>query len=189
MSLFEFIMVMVSIVLGFSLASMLTGLARLVRHPGGVKLYLPFCIWLVNLLLLHFLLWWSFWDVRGVDWNYARFLMAILQPLAIFLITTILIPADNGSGLLSLRNRFYEGRRWFFAVFLFAEALFILDGPLAFGSEPLWIVYRIPQLIIIAIFAMAFLVRRDWAQQAAAWVVFAIMLWSSAARFFPAGLA
>ena len=107
MSLFEFIMVMVSIVLGFSLASMLTGLARLVRHPGGVKLYLPFCIWLVNLLLLHFLLWWSFWDVRGVDWNYARFLMAILQPLAIFLITTILIPADNGSGLLSLHNRFH----------------------------------------------------------------------------------
>ena len=189
MSLFEFIMVMVSIVLGFSLASMLTGLARLVRYPAGLRFYLPFGIWLVNLLLLHFLLWWSFWDIRSVDWNYARFLVAILQPLSIFLITTILIPLQGGTEPVSLRDRFHEGRRWFFAVFLFAEMLFILDGPLAFGNERLWMIYRVPQLIIVAVFAIGLLVRRDWVQHGAAWIVFAIMLWSSAARFVPAGLA
>lgn len=188
MSLFEFISVMVSIVLGLSLATMLTGVSRLVRCPGGVRFYLPFGVWLLNLLLLHFLLWWSFWDIRNVDWNYAKFLLAILQPLAVFLITTILIPVETGSGSVCLRDRFQEGRRWFFAVFLVAETLFILDGPLVFGTEPIWIVYRIPQLLIIIAFVAGLLVQRDWVQHGSAWTVFVIMLWSSGARFFPAGL-
>ena len=178
MSLFEFLSVMVSIVLGFSLASMLTGVSRLVRYPDGVRFYLPFGIWLLN-LLLHFLLWWSFWDIRDVEWNYARFLLTILQPLSIFLVTTILIPVETGSGKACLRDRFQQGRRWFFAVFLFAEMLFIIDGPLVFNSEPAWMIYRLPQLMIIVAFVVGLVVRHDWAQHVAAWTVLAIMLWSS----------
>ena len=168
---------------------MLTGVSRLIRNPDGVRFYLPFGIWLINLLLLHFLLWWSFWDIRDIEWNYAKFLLTILQPLAIFLITTILIPTEAGGGTTCLRDRFFEGRRWFFSVFLVAETLFIVDGPFLFGSEPIWIVYRIPQLLIIVSFMFGLLVRRDWAQHLSAWTVLAIMLWSSGARFLPAGFA
>ena len=66
------------------------------------------------------------------------------------------------------------------------EVLFIIDGPLVFQSEPIWFVYRIPQLVVIGAFVLGMLGRHDWAQYISAWTVNLLMLWSSAIRFMPA---
>lgn len=186
MSIFEFISVMVSIVLGLSLAQMLAGVSQFARNSRRIDAYLPHTLWLLNLLLLHFLTWWSFWDYREVEWNYARFLVIMLEPLTIFLTTSIAIPRRFDADVIDLQDYFHVVRKWFFTSFLVMEFLFILDGPLVFGNEPIWFVYRIPQLVVVAAFALGLTNRRNWAQYASVLTVNALMLWSSAVRFMPA---
>ena len=186
MTIFEFISVMVSIVLGLSLAHMLAGVSQFARNSKRIDAYLPHSLWLVNLLLLHFLTWWSFWDYRETEWNYARFLIIMLEPLLLFLTTSIAIPRKYDADRIDLRDYFHDVRKWFFISFLVLEAMYILDGPLVFNSEPVWFVYRIPQLIVVAAFVLGLVSRHDRAQLVSALMLNALMLWSSAIRFMPA---
>ena len=185
MSIFEFISVAVSIVLGLSLAQMLVRVSQFAGNPTGIRFYLPHTFWMINLTLLHFLMWWSFWDYRNVEWNYGRFITIALEPLVLFLVTSIVVPSLSASESVDLREHFHRVRHWFFGSFLILEGLFMLDGPLVFFSEPLWTDYRLAQLTVIAAFALGIAVRRDWAQHLSVWIVMANMLWASSVRFMP----
>ena len=96
------------------------------------------------------------------------------------------MPRKYDADSIDLRDYFHEIRKWFFISFLVLEALFILDGPLVFHSEPIWFVYRIPQLIVVAAFILGLVSRHHRAQLASALMLNALMLWSSAIRFMPA---
>ena len=186
MTIFEFVTVAVSIVLGVSLAQMLTGIAEFAHKSKRVRFYGPHTVWLINLVLLHFLMWWSFWGYRDADWNYARFLTLATEPLLILLVSSLLVMADKDQDVIDLKRHFGEIRIWFFSSFLVLEAMFILDGPAVFLNEPLWVGYRVPQLLTLAAFLVGLLSRRDAWQLVAAWSVLGIMLWSSVMRFLPA---
>ena len=162
------------------------GITPLARKSTQVRFYLPHTIWLVNLVLLHFLVWWSFWGYRDIDWNYARFLALAMEPLLILVISSMLVMADKDQDVIDLKEHFGEIRVWFFSLFVVLELLFILDGPLAFWNEPLWMTYRVPQLCAVAAMFIGLFGRRDWMQLTAALGVLAIMLWSSIMRFLPA---
>jgi hypothetical protein len=186
MTIFEFISVMVSIVLGLSFAQLLLTTSQFARNSTRVKFYLPHTMWLVNLVLWHFLLWWSFWDYRNVDWNYARFLVITLEPLVLFLTTSIATPRRFEAAIVDNKEYFFEIRKWFFLSFLVLQTLSIVDGPLVFGSEPWWIAYRIPQVLVAAVFLLGLFVPKGWAQHVSAWIVFLILLSASYFRFLPA---
>ena len=186
MSIFEFISVMVSIVLGLSFAQLLLTVSRFARNSSRVKAYLPHTIWLANLVLWHFLMWWSFWDYRNVEWNYGRFLVITLEPLLLFLTTSIAAPKKFDTELIDNQENFFEVRHWFFLSFIALQVLSMVDGQLVFGSEPLWVVYRIPQLVVLTVMVLGFLMPRHWAQQLSAWTVFLALLLASYFRFLPA---
>ena len=186
MTMFEFISVMVSIILGLSITQLLTGVSRLARNSGQVDAYLPHTLWLVNFALLHFLMWWSLWDFRDASWNYARFMVIVSEPLLMFLTTSFLIPGRFDNGKIHLREYFHGARKWFFLSFFLLQVCFILDGPVVFQSEPIWSTYRLSQLVVASVTVLGYFSRREWAQQLSAWTVFVLLIWSSGARFLPA---
>ena len=186
MTLFEYISVMVSIVLGLSLAQLLNGVSQVARNSGRISAYLPHTLWLINLTLLHFLMWWSFWDFRSVEWNYARFIVIVTEPLLIFLTTAILMPRNFAGKNVDLREYFLSIRHWFFLTFLLLLCLFILDGPVVFHSEPVWMTYRLSQMMVAASIVLSLFVQRHWAQLLCASIVLANLIWSSTVRFLPA---
>jgi len=186
MTIFEFISVMVSIILGLSVTQLLLAVSQFARNSSRVKPYLPHTLLLVALALWHFLLWWSFWDYRNVEWNYARFIVIMLEPLALFLTTSIAIPRNFDDDQVDMRAYFYEIRYWFFLSFVFLQCLSILDGPVIFRSESLWIGFRIPQLIFLSALILGLIVPKHWAQQLSAWVVLLLLISASYFRFLPA---
>jgi hypothetical protein len=189
MTLFEFVSVMFSIILGLSLSQMLLGVARLVRDPNEVKTFGPQAIWTATLVLMHFLLWWSIWDFRDVEWNYARFVVASVEPLLLFFMGALLLPSPAGSGSIDLRSHFLRVRPWLMGLYAALMIVFLLDGPLVFQSEGLWSGYRIPQVIALLAVLLGLKTQDARHHHIISLVVLGVILSGSAFRFLPAAFA
>lgn len=83
MVLFEFILVMVSLVLAIGVTHLLQGVVEVVRYRETLELYwVPFA-WAATLFVLAAGHWWSLWDMRGVEWTFPGFFFLLLPPHAL----------------------------------------------------------------------------------------------------------
>jgi hypothetical protein len=121
MTLFEYLSVAVSIVLGLGLTHLLGNLGAVVR-PG--RRYGAHMGWAALLVLYLLQLWWSMWDLNsGVSWNQFSFYYVMVGPGLLFVAATILIPRHAGQPE-SWEAHFFQVRR----PFLVAVLLFLLWG-------------------------------------------------------------
>ncbi|MBT8478942.1 MAG: hypothetical protein KJO06_08500 [Gemmatimonadetes bacterium] len=186
MTLFEFVSVMFSIILGLSLSHTLSGLASLVRTRNVVTTFGPQGIWTTTLVLMHFLLWWSIWDFRAVSWNFPRFVVASAEPLILFFMTALLLPSVSGGDDVDLESHFFRIRRLLMGLFAVLMIIFLVDGPWVFQTEAAWSWYRLPQ--VIGLLAVLYGLRADGrrSQWAVATIVLAVILSGTGFRFLPA---
>ena len=119
MGLFDYLMVMVSVILAISLAQVLRVAGAILRGEAD---YPPVSLWALILLLVHLQIWWVFWDLRSFsDWNQFSFVFVALIPCALFAATEILFPIDISrthkwnAHFVAVVPRFYLA----FAAFLF----------------------------------------------------------------------
>ena len=93
MSLFEFVTVMVSMILALCLGHLLRGVTFLAKTDRPVEYYLPHTLWSIEILLAVVNHWWSLWDLRDVNWSYASFLYILVAPILVSLATGLLAPS------------------------------------------------------------------------------------------------
>jgi hypothetical protein len=99
MSPFEYVIVLVSIILGLGITTILTGLAELIKHRQ-LKLYTPYIIWLILVFVLHIHEWWVSYSLKSIEiWKLPMFLFIILYPINLYVLAHLLFPSD-------LRNDF-----------------------------------------------------------------------------------
>ena len=115
MSLFEYLSVAVSIVLGLGLTHVLANLGAVtrseVRHPLHVA-------WAALLLLYLLQTWWALWDLNSVvTWNQFAFFFVLLGPGLLYVAATVLIPRA-ASPPASWSAHFFQVRRPFLATIL-----------------------------------------------------------------------
>jgi len=73
MSLFEFVTVMISMVLALALSQMLRSASYLAKTDREIVTYRPYGLWFIAIVLAVVNHWWSLWDLRNIDWNYASY--------------------------------------------------------------------------------------------------------------------
>ena len=131
MNSFEFIMVLVSIIIGLGIAELLQGVARMMRgrFEGGL-LHL---LWTANMLNMLIQCFWSWWMLEGKsDWAYYELLMVLLGPIVMYIISSLLhIPEQWPS---RLDAKFINHRRPFFVLFLILMIIFTF-GDIQFSQE------------------------------------------------------
>ena len=112
---FEYLSVLVSIIIGLGLSHLLTGAARLIQMRRRVRPYLPTYIWIFVLLLLQVQIWWAAYGERTeTDWSFFGFFSFLLLPILAALVSYILIPDLEGEHTeLDLRASYMENRGWF----------------------------------------------------------------------------
>lgn len=66
MDAFNYLSVMVSIVLGLGLTQLFAGIGNLVQIRRRVKLYWLHTFWVLLLIGLHLHMWWSLWALRAM---------------------------------------------------------------------------------------------------------------------------
>jgi hypothetical protein len=94
MSPFEYVIVLVSIILGLGITTILTGLAELIKHQQ-FRWYAPYIIWLLLVFVLHIHEWWESYSLKSIEaWRLPMFLFIILYPINLYVLAHLLFPSD-----------------------------------------------------------------------------------------------
>ena len=124
LELFSHIRVLISLIVGLSLTRLLSGVARIIQHPGGKPVYWVHLSWVAWMFVGAVNFWW--WESRLVQlerWEFAYYLFLILYATSYFLPCVLLFP-DQMDEYAGYRDYFMSRRAWFFGLFALQ---FLLD--------------------------------------------------------------
>jgi hypothetical protein len=93
-------------------------------------------MWMITLFLIHVQTWWAMFGLRAIrGWNFGAFLIVLMQPVCLFVMTALIIPASSPVGGDTKATYFRESR-WFFAVLLLALCDSIAKNFVLYGEAP-----------------------------------------------------
>ena len=188
MSIFDFVSVMFSIIVGLSFAQLVGGIAGLFRSEARTTPYAPVVLWVCMLIFTHFLLWWSFWDYREVEWNFLRFLVGSGQAVILLLLSELILPRKADGPSIDLEQHFFRVRPILMGAYSVLVIIFIIDGPFVFRSESFWNIYRIPQSVLLGAALTGLVVKKSAPHVAISAVLLAALVFGSGFRFLPGGV-
>jgi hypothetical protein len=133
---FEYLSVLLSIVLGLGITQLLSGFGRWLEQRGTLRPYGPSIAWGALLLLLHVQTWWSSFGLRNwAEWNFLQFWIVLLQPIILFLLAVLVFPGP-GVAERDLRANYYRQRPWFFGLVLALLVVSLAKDIVREGSLP-----------------------------------------------------
>jgi len=184
LSLFEFILVMVSLVLAIALTQMLEGVTQVARQRSRFELNWVTPLWAGFLFFITFNHWWSLWDMREANWTFPAFFYVLLPPTLLFVAVMLLKPM-GGHEKVSLTEEFQRIRVPFFSVMAIFVVLVTWDGFLL-GTEEFWNRLRGVQLAVLAVMLVGLISRRWAVQNVLAVIALTLLVVSSfVLRFLP----
>ena len=96
MELFEFLMILLSIIVGLGLAEILTGIARLLRDGRQSQFAWIHSAVVIAIFLALLQTFWESWGLRQVDtWTFPAMLLMLATPILLFVIARVLFPATG----------------------------------------------------------------------------------------------
>lgn len=140
MSQFEYVMVLISIIVGLGITHILLGISgiidRLSDKANPLEVSLAHAAWVVFCFAwLVMFWWWEFrFSTRVADWTMGLYLFLICYAITLFLLQAVLVPR-SWSGVTSLKAYFLERRTWFYGLLLFVTLLDFVDSYLKGGIE------------------------------------------------------
>jgi hypothetical protein len=152
-NVFEFLLVIVSIVLGLGITELLAGLVRILR--GELVAGKLHALWMFVIFQLQVQLAWGLWGLRSKpEWQYPEFLLLLLAPVLLYLAAAVIFPGAEADE--DLDSYLMRRRRPLFLIltaYLLAAALFswlLFDEDLTLVS----VVIRLPAVVILATLAI-----------------------------------
>ena len=137
MDLFEYILILTSVIYALAVAQVLAGVSRMAQSSSTIQGYLPQKIWIFNLFLFIFLIWWATWEFRSVDWTFPQYAYLLIAPTLLFFVSSLLTPLHLEGDGADLEAHFIRVKRPFFATYFLAVVAVIVDGNLL-SNEPVW---------------------------------------------------
>jgi hypothetical protein len=116
MTPFEYVIVLISVILGLGITTILTGVAELIKNTKPVRLYAPYILWIIIIFVLHFQEWWLSYQLMSVrEWSLQFFLLIVLYPINLYILAHLLFPSslskdfDSKAFFLEHYPRFFIG--------------------------------------------------------------------------------
>lgn len=118
MSEFEYVAVLVSLVLGLGIANILSGLGRMIIKRHEYQVDLVHLMWSLALFLVLVLNWWVFFQLSKFNqWSFEFFLTVIIWTVLFYLMSVLLFPPDKSS-MPNYGKLFEQNRNWFLGLFI-----------------------------------------------------------------------
>ena len=139
MTAFEYVMVLVSIIVGLGLTHILgafgAGVHRIRGQGAPLRVDATFIAWVAYVFLVLISFWW--WEFRLRDalaeWTFGVYLLILGYAVGLFLMAVVLIPREL-EGVTDTEQHFLGIRRWFYVLFLGTLSLDIPDTLLKSGG-------------------------------------------------------
>ncbi len=168
---FDYVSVVLSVIIGLGLTHLLTGFVELVQARDRVRFYWLHTTWAALLFVGIVYLWWSIWGPRALPvWNFGSFLVLLLEAvlLFVFVAAAFLVPRPTDPPL-DLRAHYYQSRRGVFGAYAAFVVLLMIHNGLLGGS--LWTSANAYLLIAVAVTGGAMVTERGWYHAAAVMVL------------------
>jgi hypothetical protein len=159
---FNYLSVLISIILGLAIAQVLQGVRGLVLTRSKVKRYTPTIIWTGMALLIAVQGWWASFSMhQQVNWNFLALLIIVLQATCVYMVAALVLPDAKGDNTVDLREHYFAHRHWFFGAVFGGIAFSLLKELVLYGRlpRPLDLGFQLA-FGVIAVTAM--LQRREW---------------------------
>ncbi len=125
MSQFEYVSVLVSIVLGLGIAEIIISWARLLQNRENVQFYWLHGFWSAFTLFLIVQFWWGFWNYRTLEkWSLTSLAFLVLETITLVLCVIVISPTRIFAGELNLERFYFENAKPFFLIAVLAIAQF-----------------------------------------------------------------
>ena len=119
MNQFDFLSVLVSIIIALGLSHLLSSTAQLIRRRGRVAMHYTTLVWMAVLFLLQIQVWWvAFYRRELTHWSFFGFLLYLLIPILISVLGYLLVSEIELElePEFNLEREYYHNRRWFFGI-------------------------------------------------------------------------
>ena len=180
MSAFEYITVLIAIVLGLGIAQILTGLASLIKKSYKVNFYWPHLLWIIFILLLHVQEWWITYELKGhKPWRLPFFLFIMLYPVNLFLLARLLFPDKFVGNLIDMKAYYYKNFKKLFLLLALSALVSILYNLFVLQLS---IIDQLLQLLLMAAVTMIAVrnLKAEWIHKLLSLIIIATMVISIA---------
>lgn len=147
MGQFEYVMVLVSIIVALAITHLLTAIAETIHRIRGlgepIKLDIVYSLWIgyVFIWLVSFW-WWEFkFQETAVEWSLGLYFFIVAYAALLFLLATILVPYRM-RGVSNAYEYFMQGRKWFFGVLILTVPIDAADSYLKGADYSSRVVYE-----------------------------------------------
>ena len=128
MTPFDYLTVLVSIVIGFAMANVLTRLSVVITARERVDFYWPPVAWAIWLFFIAVQHWWAQWGIRHTrEWTFPTFCLEISVPVLLYLCSTLILPEREENGKVDLGEWYFHNRAWFFALLFLVPAASLVE--------------------------------------------------------------
>lgn len=158
MNLFEFLMILLSLIVGLGVTEILSGVARYLKKNGGRRI--PWIHGIATMAVFVALLqtFWESWGLRTVEtWSFPAMLLMLGSPICLYLMAYILFPEPNERA--GLDDYYLERARLLWPLAGLTVIVGTLFRPLAFG-DPLWVIDNVSGIPILVVCAVLMVSRR-----------------------------
>jgi len=163
MDAFNYLSVLLSIILGLAITQILKGVRGMVLSRARVVPYWPTFVFAAFLFLVDVQVWWAFFEMRRVqEWTFPLFALVLTQTTSLYLLAALVLPDFFGEQTIDLRKHYYAHHRIFFSLFIVTL--------MASLTKPIFLEGHLPDDKIdiafhagwIAISVVAAITRREW---------------------------
>ncbi len=117
MSQFEYVAVLISIIVGLALAQILRGVGRMVTTEDSPKPYWVHLVWTLYFFLLTVLFWWWEFRLETVEWSLSIYLVVIVYATLLFFVSIVIQPVQTKE-IGSYKEYYFANRRWIFGLYI-----------------------------------------------------------------------
>lgn len=153
-SAFEYVSILVSIILGLGITQILSSFSDLLYHHKEIKFYWPHTLWVLFILFLHVQDWFITYQLKDKTvWTLPELLFILLYPITLFIAVKMLLPtneSDKGSDMKIYYHSHY---------------------PLIF--------FIVGIAVLVSILFNVYLLEKTWSQQILLFVFFALLIYIS----------
>ena len=113
MSVFEYIMVLVSIIVGLGITHILKNIVFQLQQ-NDVRFYWVHFLWCLNIFFVLIFFWWWQYNYVAIDeWTFGLYLFIVFFALLYFILASFLFSSKE---IKSYKDHFYGNRKWFFSL-------------------------------------------------------------------------
>ena len=134
---FDYLLVVVSIIIGLALTHLLEGVGQIIQPRISVTVYWVHLVWVAVVFLACIVFWWAYWEYRDTEMTYFSYIVVLMGPILLFLLSDLLFPEP----IDDLKTHFGNIHKPFFLLMFlylltaFLTALNIRKVPLRHGSN------------------------------------------------------